>query len=221
LKIQNDAGRHAFIGIAFNERNDAFDFNVALQEHKSECDREDKAISDPKTGASSAIPLRDLSIRSGEKITVKIGTAGGVKKDKKPMTPFTPLAPPGSGPKKGLLAPPPSSPGVASNSNPPSFQLAPPQIPKNNNTNVFDNFNANNSNVPKSDPFGNSNIPKSDPFGTSNIPKSDPYGNSNIPKSDTFGMSPSFANPTDPFAIPVAGNKQQMSKSDLLDLFNK
>ena len=34
LRIQNDAGKHAFIGIAFNERNDAFDFNVALQEHK-------------------------------------------------------------------------------------------------------------------------------------------------------------------------------------------
>ena len=31
LRIQNAQGRHAFIGIAFNERNDAFDFNVAIQ----------------------------------------------------------------------------------------------------------------------------------------------------------------------------------------------
>jgi hypothetical protein len=34
LKIQNAQGKHAFIGIAFNERNDAFDFNVALSEFK-------------------------------------------------------------------------------------------------------------------------------------------------------------------------------------------
>lgn len=43
LKIVNAQGKHAFIGIAFNERNDAFDFNVALAEHKSELEREAKA----------------------------------------------------------------------------------------------------------------------------------------------------------------------------------
>ena len=34
LRIENAHGKRAFIGIAFNERNDAFDFNVALSEHK-------------------------------------------------------------------------------------------------------------------------------------------------------------------------------------------
>jgi adaptin ear-binding coat-associated protein 1/2 len=34
LRIENAQGKRAFIGIAFNERNDAFDFNVALSEHK-------------------------------------------------------------------------------------------------------------------------------------------------------------------------------------------
>lgn len=34
LKIVNPQGKHAYIGLAFNDRNEAFDFNVALQEHK-------------------------------------------------------------------------------------------------------------------------------------------------------------------------------------------
>mmetsp|Transcript_18487 Transcript_18487/g.32109 ORF Transcript_18487/g.32109 Transcript_18487/m.32109 type:complete len:244 (-) Transcript_18487:11-742(-) len=33
LRIENQ-GRHAFIGLGFAERNEAFDFNVALQDHK-------------------------------------------------------------------------------------------------------------------------------------------------------------------------------------------
>ena len=54
IKIQNAQGKYAVIGIAFNERNDAFDFNVALQEHKSECEREAKALSAPE----SVLPSR-------------------------------------------------------------------------------------------------------------------------------------------------------------------
>lgn len=34
IKIQNAQGRHAFVGLAFDDRNQAFDFNVALQEFK-------------------------------------------------------------------------------------------------------------------------------------------------------------------------------------------
>ena len=67
LKITNNAGRHAFIGIAFNERNDAFDFNVALSEHKKEQDRE-------KNGVEAAnFSTRDLSLKEGEKIKINIG----------------------------------------------------------------------------------------------------------------------------------------------------
>ena len=70
FRIQNAQGRHAFIGVAFNERNDAFDFNVALSEHKRECDREDNASKASEDATS--IPFRDLSLKEGEKITVKI-----------------------------------------------------------------------------------------------------------------------------------------------------
>lgn len=36
LRIENAQGRHMFIGLAFNERNDAFDFNTALSDSARE-----------------------------------------------------------------------------------------------------------------------------------------------------------------------------------------
>ena len=75
LRITNDKGRHAFIGICFNERNDAFDFNVALAEFKAECDRERQAAA-ASSGAAAAAEAQtaapDLSIKDGEKIKIKI-----------------------------------------------------------------------------------------------------------------------------------------------------
>ena len=139
-----EQGRHAFIGVAFNERNDAFDFNVALSEHKRELAREDDA-----TNGVETIPFRDLSLKEGEKITVKIagstvsgwcavmrrtqaftcnplffiffGTAqGGVKKEKPKAAGgggFL-LPPPGTAPKAALLAPPPADRRLASGTTP-------------------------------------------------------------------------------------------------------
>uniref|UniRef100_A0A3Q3GA91 NECAP endocytosis associated 2 n=1 Tax=Labrus bergylta TaxID=56723 RepID=A0A3Q3GA91_9LABR len=33
IRIEDDNGRHAFIGLGFADRGDSFDFNVALQDH--------------------------------------------------------------------------------------------------------------------------------------------------------------------------------------------
>ncbi|PIA45419.1 hypothetical protein AQUCO_01700750v1 [Aquilegia coerulea] len=40
LKIEDGRGKHAFIGLGFAERNEAFDFNVALSDHEKYVKRE-------------------------------------------------------------------------------------------------------------------------------------------------------------------------------------
>lgn len=40
LKIDDGRGKHAFVGVGFGERNEAFDFNVALSDHEKYVRRE-------------------------------------------------------------------------------------------------------------------------------------------------------------------------------------
>lgn len=66
LRIENANGRHMFIGVAFNERNDAFDFNTALEDSRREREMEQHPVP-AYTG-----PSKDYSIKQGEKIRVSI-----------------------------------------------------------------------------------------------------------------------------------------------------
>lgn len=66
LRIENVTGRHMFIGVAFNERNDAFDFNTALEDSRREREAE---LAPPPMIAG---PTKDYSIKEGEKIRVSI-----------------------------------------------------------------------------------------------------------------------------------------------------
>lgn len=66
LRIENEKGKHMFIGVAFNERNDAFDFNTTLEDSKREKEQERKPFV-PYTG-----PTKDYSIKKGQKIKVSI-----------------------------------------------------------------------------------------------------------------------------------------------------
>lgn len=101
LRIENQSGRHMFIGLAFNERNDAFDFNTALQDAKKDRDfmnaaangnggeglGQDGAAGD---GSPGLHPSKDYSLKEGEKITVNI-----------PKAPFASV---GTNSEKGTLA---------------------------------------------------------------------------------------------------------------------
>jgi len=74
LRIENANGRHMFIGMAFNERNDAFDFNTSLEDSR----REREAAKEP-LAALPGLPTKDYSIKEGEKISVNIKSMGGGK----------------------------------------------------------------------------------------------------------------------------------------------
>jgi hypothetical protein len=68
LRIQDDNGRSAFIGIGFGDRSDSFDFNVALQDHFKYVKNQEqieKEKDEPK-------PQLDLGFKEGETIKINM-----------------------------------------------------------------------------------------------------------------------------------------------------
>ncbi|KAL6461227.1 hypothetical protein MHYP_G00311930 [Metynnis hypsauchen] len=104
LRIQDDNGRSAFIGVGFGDRGDAFDFNVALQDHFKWVKQENEIIKNAQAVDSG--PKLDLGFKEGQTITLNIGQ--GKKRDKpRPQSSGgLGLLPP---PPGGKIAPPPSS----------------------------------------------------------------------------------------------------------------
>ncbi len=78
LRIENEQGKHMFIGVAFNERNDAFDFNTALQDARKDRDRERETSASNHHNHNSSTTGSGLpgvsALKEGEKITVNIST---------------------------------------------------------------------------------------------------------------------------------------------------
>mmetsp|Transcript_10857 Transcript_10857/g.22971 ORF Transcript_10857/g.22971 Transcript_10857/m.22971 type:complete len:287 (+) Transcript_10857:263-1123(+) len=72
LRIQNAQGRHMFIGLAFNERNDAFDFNTALEDSRREKEAEMRAALGENNSNFNKV---DYRMKEGEKIRVFIPKA--------------------------------------------------------------------------------------------------------------------------------------------------
>ncbi|KAI3806080.1 hypothetical protein L1987_21972 [Smallanthus sonchifolius] len=150
LKIEDGTGKHAFIGLGFTERNEAFDFNVALSDHekyvKRETEKDDGEASDESH--INIHPAVNHRLKEGEtiRITVKnkptsgagmlstaglsAGGAAGTEKIKPlslapPPVTSTKTRPSGTDKVKPLsLAPPPAATGKVR-----SFIPPPPNDP--------------------------------------------------------------------------------------------
>ena len=71
LRIENANGRHMWIGVAFNERNDAFDFNTALEDARREREMEANPI------VAEQGPAKDYSMKEGDKIHINVNKVAG------------------------------------------------------------------------------------------------------------------------------------------------
>lgn len=78
LRIQDDSGRAAFIGVGFADRSDSFDLNVSLQDHFKWL-KQTEDIANEATGDEAGKPRLDLSFKEGQtiKINMKIGKKDG------------------------------------------------------------------------------------------------------------------------------------------------
>eukprot|EP00850_Spirogloea_muscicola_P014754 SM000108S14198 [mRNA] locus=s108:138392:140186:- [translate_table: standard] len=82
LRIDDGAGKHAFVGLGFSERSDAFDFNVALSDHEKHVAQEAEQrragasgrgeSSSSSTSSSTAAPSSNLRLKDGETIRINV-----------------------------------------------------------------------------------------------------------------------------------------------------
>jgi len=83
LRLQDPSGQHAFVGLGFEDRGDAFDLNVALQDHFKQV-TQSKRLAEEE---ASPQPHKDYSLKEGEKIHINLGkasTGGGSSGTSKP-----------------------------------------------------------------------------------------------------------------------------------------
>ncbi|KAI8090054.1 adaptin ear-binding coat-associated protein 1 [Halteromyces radiatus] len=102
LKIENE-GRHAFIGMGFQERSDAFDFNVALQDFTKQINAEKQ--SERRAKEVDNTPKKDYSLKDGQTINISIGNVGKRSRTRPSENPSSNF----SGGMVPLIPPPPSA----------------------------------------------------------------------------------------------------------------
>uniref|UniRef100_A0A673AYK8 Adaptin ear-binding coat-associated protein 1 n=1 Tax=Sphaeramia orbicularis TaxID=375764 RepID=A0A673AYK8_9TELE len=143
LRIRDDNGRSAFIGVGFADRGDAFDFNVALQDHFKWVKQENELKKSAQLRDSG--PKLDLGFKEGQTITLNIG---GKKRDKP-----RPHGPGGL----GVLPPPPwrqDSPPLLHQAYPVTTQFPRRELDSTNSNSVFQSN-------PSSDLWGDFTAPAS------------------------------------------------------------
>ncbi|KAK3192134.1 hypothetical protein K4F52_001763 [Lecanicillium sp. MT-2017a] len=129
LTVRDDAGRKAVLGIGFEERPEAFDFAVALQEARKSLGWEGQpsipgsAASGKEDGKANE-PAKDYSLKEGETITVNLGSKFGRRRPQQEQQQQQQDSQPASL-QSFALAPPPSSAGGGSQDGG-GFALAPP-----------------------------------------------------------------------------------------------
>eukprot|EP00755_Sulcionema_specki_P028565 Sspe_Gene.90183::Locus_61794_Transcript_1_1_Confidence_1.000_Length_1526::g.90183::m.90183/K20069/NECAP1_2; adaptin ear-binding coat-associated protein 1/2 len=215
LRIE-DRGRHAFIGLGFKERGEAFDFSVAITDHKRKAGVQQHAP--VYTG-----PKQDFSLKDGE--TIKVNLGGKVKPAEKkdgerPASSGLPQ-PTGLG-----LAPPPSTGGRNRRASPSSMQGqgqtggSPPPEPSNPTPGTratgapqggWAGFGS--SPTPDTGLFSNPTAapPQENLFGTSPAPPASPS-----PVQDFFSGPPSSTSSPvqpDPFGAPASSSPPPTTSS--------
>ncbi len=116
VRVQGEGGRKAVLGIGFEERSEAFDFSVALQEVRKTLGIEDHGKAGGKKVLKEDKPpeKKDFSLKEGETITVNFGGRGMGRRHlqndehhgSKGLSGFSLPPPPGGG---SFLPPPPSA----------------------------------------------------------------------------------------------------------------
>ncbi|KAH8912537.1 DUF1681-domain-containing protein [Coniochaeta sp. PMI_546] len=128
LRVQDPSGRKATLGMGFEDRSDAFDFSVALQEARKglgiDPEEQGRREREKREKKGQEEVKKDYSLKEGETITVSFGGSGFGRRKAQAQAPpareevtgslssFALPPPPGSASAKagGILPPPPPPP---------------------------------------------------------------------------------------------------------------
>lgn len=73
LRIEDGSGKYAFVGLGFGERNEAFDFNVALSDHEKYVKREREGEKEGEDESRIGIhPAVNHRLKEGETIRINV-----------------------------------------------------------------------------------------------------------------------------------------------------